>query len=98
MSETSRSSNRWVGQGRQNSGGRRMRILMATIVLSATSALVAPAAAQTQSSGASGYVQDQDKASVTAQPPKQPYKTDASGDASGATSAKNSGAGISGAP
>jgi hypothetical protein len=75
-----------------------MRILMATIVLSATSALVAPAAAQTQSSGASGYVQDQDKASVTAQPPKQPYKTDASGDASGATSAKNSGAGISGAP
>ena len=73
-----------------------MRILTATVLL--TAALVTPTMAQTQSSGASGYVQDQDKAGTTAQPPNQPYKTDTSQDPSGATSAQNSGAGISGAP
>jgi hypothetical protein len=77
--------------------GNSMRILTLTMVLS-VAALATPAMAQTQSSGASGYVQDQDKASITAQPPNQPYKTDAAGDASSATSAQNSGAGISGAP
>ena len=75
-----------------------MRILTLTMVLSAA-ALATPAMAQTQSSGASGYVQDQDKATITAQPPSQPYRTDAAGgDASTAMSAQNSGAGISGAP
>ena len=75
-----------------------MRILTVTVLLSAA-ALATPAMAQTQSSGASGYVQDQDKASITAQPPSQPYRTDTTGrDASTATSAQNSGAGISGAP
>jgi hypothetical protein len=74
-----------------------MRKLTLIMVLSAV-ALAAPAVAQTQSSGASGYVQDQDKAGIAAQPPSQ-YKSDATGgDASTATSAQNSGAGISGAP
>jgi hypothetical protein len=73
-----------------------MRRLTAALLL--TAALATPGIAQTQSSGASGYVQDQDKSGTTAQPPNQPYKTDASQNASGATSAQNSGVGISGAP
>ena len=74
-----------------------MRMLIAGLLLSA--AVATPAMAQSQSSGASGYVQDQDKSSITGQPPSQPYRSDnASGDAATATSAQNSGAGISGAP
>jgi hypothetical protein len=75
-----------------------MRILAASLLLSAA-VLGTPALAHSQSSGASGYVQDQDKPAITGQPPSQPYRSDnAAGDASTATSAQNSGAGISGAP
>jgi hypothetical protein len=75
-----------------------MRILAASLLFSAA-VIGSPAMAQSQSSGASGYVQDQDKASTTGQPQNQPYRSDnATGDASTATSAQNSGAGISGAP
>jgi hypothetical protein len=73
-----------------------MRILAAAVLLSATAALSSVALAQTQSSGASGTVKDQDKAAITAQPPNQPYKEGKG--ASAPTSAQNSGAGIAGAP
>jgi hypothetical protein len=74
-----------------------MRMLAASLVL--TAVLGTPALAQSQGSGASGYVQDQDKSGITGQPQSQPYRSDnAAGDASAATSAQNSGAGIGGAP
>jgi hypothetical protein len=75
-----------------------MRMLAASLLIS-VAVLGTPALAQSQSSGASGYVQDQDKSGITGQPPSQPYRSDnTAGDASAATSAQNSGAGISGAP
>ena len=73
-----------------------MRILAAAILLSAAGVLSSPALAQTQSSGASGTLKDQDKAAITAQPPNQPYKEGEG--ASAPTGAQNSGAGIAGAP
>jgi hypothetical protein len=73
-----------------------MRILIAGLLLSAV--VGSPAMAQSQSSGASGYVKDQDQAGMTGQPPSQPYRSDSASDASAATSPQNSGAGISGAP
>jgi hypothetical protein len=74
-----------------------MRTLVATILLSAVAALSTSAMAQTQSSGASGTLKDQDKAAITAQPPNQPYKDGSSEGTQSATSAQNSGAGIAGA-
>jgi hypothetical protein len=73
-----------------------MRVLAAAVLLSATAALSSAVMAQTQSSGASGTLKDQDKAAITAQPPNQPYKEGEG--ANGATGARNSGAGIAGAP
>ena len=73
-----------------------MRVLKAAVFLAATAALSSAALAQTQSSGASGTVKDQDKAAITAQPPNQPYKEGEG--ARAPTSAQNSGAGIAGAP
>jgi hypothetical protein len=91
-----------------------MRTLTAVILMTAATALGAPAQAQqptnqtvqdeadkgikTQNSGASGYVADQDKSGAAAHPPGQPDKASAAGAAGTAPSAQNSGAGISGAP
>ena len=91
-----------------------MRTFMAVGLIATAALLGSPAMAQqanqstqieadkgikTENSGASGFVQDQEKAGNAAHAPGQPEnKANAIGNASGATSAQNSGAGISGAP
>jgi hypothetical protein len=91
-----------------------MRMLTAAALMAAATALGTPAMAQqsgnqstqteadkgtkTQNSGASGLVEDQEKSGAAVHPPGQPDKASAGGNVSGATSAQNSGAGISGAP
>ena len=79
-----------------------MRKLTTIVLLMTATALGAQALAQqdkTHNSGASGYVGDQEKPGAAAQPPGQPNKpSNANGDVTKATSAQNSGAGISGAP
>jgi hypothetical protein len=91
-----------------------MRTFMAVGLVATAAVLGAPAIAQqvnqsarteadkgikTENSGASGFLQDQEKAGAAAHAPGQPEtKVNPTGTASGATSAQNSGAGISGAP
>jgi hypothetical protein len=91
-----------------------MRIFTAAALMAAATALGTSAMAQqsvnqstqteadkgikTQNSGASGFVEDQEKPGAAAHAPGQPAIANPTGNASGATSAQNSGAGISGAP